>query len=145
MKKFPIITLIVALAALLLFQSKVVVPLMQDVASSEFFLTDTETKASSQAISTPMTNMAFMQCNNYIREQFDTEVSITFPSEPINAWDLAGYQYVINAEIEISENNSSPALKKYVCRIQYENGKDQEGAMDKDNWSIHGLSGLDEV
>ncbi len=144
MKKYPILLLIIFLGALLLFQSKVVVPLVKEIASSDFFLTDTETKANPQSIDTQMTEYAFIHCNEYIRSELDSEYTTAYSSAPINAWDIGGYQYVINAEIEISSDTSAPILQKYVCRIKYDNGSDMEGIMDSDNWSVYGLSGLDD-
>jgi hypothetical protein len=144
MKKYPILLLIIFLGALLLFQSKVVVPLVKEIAASDFFLTDTETKANSQSIDTQMTEYAFIHCNDYIQNELDSDYTTTFSSTPINAWDIGGYQYVINAEIEISSDTSAPIIKKYVCRIKYDNGSDMEGIMNSDNWSVYGLSGLDD-
>ena len=145
MKKLPVLMFIVFLAALLLFQSKVVVPLVSDIASSALFLKYTETQADSQSKITPMSNYAFMHCNNYVNEEIGSESAITIPTEPINAWDIGGYQYVINAEVEISSSTDAPSFKKYVCRIEYDNGSDQDGVMDSENWSVHGLSGLDDI
>lgn len=143
MKKF--LLFIIVFGALIAFQYKVVVPLVKDFATSDLYLTDLETEANIQSLSNPMTNYAFMHCNNYIRDELDTELAIAFPSEPINAWDIAGYQYVVNAEIEISSNTSAPYSRKYVCRIKYDKGSDQEGMMNSENWSVYGLSGLDEI
>jgi len=145
MKKFPILILIVSLAALLLFQSRVVIPLVSEIASSELFMTHTETQADSQSQITPMSNYAFMHCNTYINEELGSEAAITIPSEPINSWDIGGYQYVINAEVEISSSTTAPSFKKYVCRIEYDNGSDQEGVLNSENWSVLGLSGLDDI
>lgn len=143
MKKLLIF--VVALVALIAFQYKVIVPFVYDVATTDLFLTDTETQANFNSINTSMTNYAFMNCNNHIRDELDSELTITFPSKPANAWDIAGYQYVINAEIEISSNTSAPYVRKYVCRIKYDNGSDQEGVMNSENWSVYGLSGLDDI
>ena len=143
MKKF--LLLIAFFGALLLFQYQVVVPTLYDIAATDLFLTDTETQAKTYSINTPMSNYAFMHCNNYIRDELDSDLAITFPSEAINVWDIAGYQYVVNAEIEISSNTSTPYLRKYVCRIKYDKGSDQEGLVNSENWSVSGLSGLDDI
>ncbi len=143
MKKFLIF--FAALVGLIVIQYKVIIPLVYDIAATDIFLKDTETEANTQSITTPMTNYAFMHCNNYIRDEIDPELTITFPSEPINAWDIAGYQYVVNAEIEISSNTSTPYSRKYVCRIKYKKGSDQDGMMNSENWSVYGLSGIDGI
>jgi hypothetical protein len=145
MKILPILTLLAFLAGLFLLQSKVVVPLASDIAASDLFLTDTETQANSLSEITPMSNYAFMHCNTHVKNELGSEFTVTLPTEPINAWDIGGYQYVINAEVEISSNDNAPNLKKYVCRIKYEDGSDQEGVMNNENWSVYGLTGLDEV
>lgn len=145
MKIYPILLLIVFLGALLLFQSEIVVPLVEKIAASDFFLSDTETKANPQSIDTQMTEYAFTQCNEYIQNELESDYTTTFSSAPINAWDIGGYQYVINAEIEISNETTAPIIKKYVCRIKYDNGSDMDGIMNSDNWSVYGLSGLDDL
>jgi hypothetical protein len=143
MKKFPLLFFIICLAILLAFQSKVVLPLVLKVVSSDFFLVDSKDQASQSSISTPLTELAYMQCNNYIKSKLGHDVSISFPEKPLNAWSLGGYQYVINAEIDITTPTASTTPKKYVCRINYKNGDNEEGALDFANWSIEGLSGLD--
>ncbi len=145
MKKFSILFLLIFLVALFLFQSKVVIPLVSDIASSALFLKHTETQADSQSENTPMSNYAFMHCNNYIKDELGSDITVTIPPEPINAWDIGGYQYIINAEVEISSDTTPPSFQKYVCRIEYDNGSDQEGVIDSENWSVYGLSGLEDI
>ncbi len=86
-----------------------------------------------------------MHCNNYIKSQLGPDTSISFPEKPLNAWSLGNYQYVINAEIDITSATASTTTKKYVCRINYKNGDNAEGSLDFTNWSIEGLSGLDSI
>ncbi len=142
--KYSIFFLIIGLGILIFFTAKVIMPLALDVAKSGLFLKESKEEASQMPVSTPLTGLAFKQCNDYIKSELDPETSVTFPDKPINAWSLGGYQYVINAEISVTgaEGTSS---KKYACRITYDNGDDQEGVNDLDNCSIDGLSGLDDL
>lgn len=145
MKKYNTLLLIIGFAALLLTQQKVVMPLIYDVIKSDFFLVDSKDQASQLPISTHLTDLAFMHCNKYIASKFDTNSSVTFAEKPINSWSLGNYQYVINAEANVTENSKIPSVKKYVCRITYKNGDDQNGIENFDNWTINGVSGLDNL
>ncbi|OYV16783.1 MAG: hypothetical protein CG441_1635 [Methylococcaceae bacterium NSM2-1] len=84
-----------------------------------------------------------MHCNNYIKSELGSDVSVAFPEKPLNAWTLGNYQYLISAEVTITSDTTS--TKKYVCRITYNNGDNEEGALDFENWSIIGMSGLDDL
>ena len=86
-----------------------------------------------------------MHCNNYIKSELGSDVSVTFPEKPLNAWTLGNYQFLISAEITITSDSSNTSIKKYACRITYNNGDDEEGALDFANWSIIGLSGLNDL
>lgn len=86
-----------------------------------------------------------MHCNSYIKSKLGPDVSINFPEKPLNAWSLGNYQYIINAEIDITSAAANTTTKKYVCRINYKNGDNDEGSLDFANWSIEGLSGLDSI
>ena len=59
-----------------------------------------------------------------------------------NAWTLGNYQYLISAEFSVTTDKAATNKKKYACRITYNNGDNEEGAQDFNNWSIIGVSGL---
>ena len=120
-------------------------PLVYKVVSSDLFLKDSDDPGSEVAISNELTDLAFSHCNNYIKDELDDDYSVMFSSKPINAWSIGNYQYVINADIEINSNDEGIRLKRYVCRISYNKGSDQSGVMDPENWSVYGLSGIDEI
>lgn len=84
-----------------------------------------------------------MHCNNYIKSELGSDVTVTFPEKPLNAWTLGNYQYLINAEVTVTSDTANTSTKKYACRITYNNGDNEEGAPDFENWSIIGVSGLD--
>jgi len=145
MKKYSILIFIVGLTTLLLIQKEVIMPFVYKVVQSDLFLVDSKDQGGQTSISTPLTGLAYMHCNNYIKSKLGPDVSIRFPEKPLNAWSLGNYQFVINAEIDITSTTASPIAKKYVCRINYKNGDNEEGALDFANWSIEGLSGLDSI
>ncbi|MDD5462911.1 MAG: hypothetical protein PHG00_14985 [Methylococcales bacterium] len=143
MKKYRTLILIAGLTVLLLSQYKLVMPFIYKVAASDLFLVESKDQASQLPISTPLSNIAFMHCNNYIKAELGPDAVIAFPEKPINAWTLGNYQYLISAEVNITGNTSNAGVKKYACRITYNNGDNDEGALDFNNWSIIGVSGLD--
>ncbi|MGR8998010.1 MAG: hypothetical protein ACU88J_03065 [Gammaproteobacteria bacterium] len=145
MKKYRTLLFIAGLAALLLTQYKLVMPFIYKIAASDLFLVDSKDEASRSPISTPLSEIAFKHCNNYIKSELGPDVAITFPDKPINAWTLGNYQYLINAEIYITGDTPNTGAKKYACRITYDKGDDEQGALDFDNWSIIGVSGIDDM
>jgi hypothetical protein len=144
MKKYSIIIFIVSLAALLLFQKEVVMPFVYKVIQSDLVLVDSNDQGGQATISTPLSELAFKHCNSYITSKLGPDVTLSFPVKPLNAWSLGNYQYVINGEVEITSPTASTITKKYACRINYNNGDNTEGSLDFANWSIEGLSGLDQ-
>lgn len=141
LKKYRILILIVGLLVLSVSQQKFVMPLVYDVIKSDLFLIDSKDKGSDLPVSTPLSNLAFMHCNNYIKSKASPDESISFAEKPLRAWDIGNYEYVINSEINIT-TNSIPTTKKYTCRIVYKNGDNEEGSLDIENWSIIGVSDL---
>jgi hypothetical protein len=145
MKKYRTLILIAGFAVLLLSQYKVIMPFIYKVVASDLFLVDSKDQASQLPISTHLSGIAFMHCNNYIKSELGPDVSVTFPEKPLNAWTLGNYQYLISAEITFTSDSSGTSIKKYACRITYNNSDNEEGALDFANWSIIGLSGLNDL
>ena len=137
-KKHRILILVVGLVLLSLSQQKFVMPIIYDVIKSDLFLKETKDQGSQLPISTPLSNIAFTHCNNHIKSTLESDTSISFAEKPIKAWDIGNYQYVINGEVKIT-SSSGTVSKKYVCRITYDKGENEEGALDISNWSIIGL------
>ena len=142
MKK-RVILFIIALAALLAFQYKLVIPFVRDIASSDLFLEDTGDELNRFSADTLMTDAAYQQCNFYVVNEFFTDQSINFTAKPINAFGLGAYRYIINADIEIMPKDEANYNKRYACRIKYENEGDTTGLSEPDNWSVEGISGLE--
>jgi hypothetical protein len=143
--KYKIVLFIICLVALLAFQAKVVIPYVYDIAASDFFLEDSGDEMNRSSSSNPMTSSAFNQCNNYIATEILSDATINFPEKPINAFSLGNFRYVINADIDIQPTDSASFTRRYVCRIQYSNDEDSSGTADPENWSVDGLSGLDNL
>ncbi|GAB4257418.1 MAG: hypothetical protein Kow0065_06650 [Methylomicrobium sp.] len=145
MKNFKLPLILLGFIGLILFQREALMPMVHKVVSSDFFLVDTKDQASLDNISNAMTDLAFSYCNNHIKTELGSEYTVFFSEKPINAWSIGNYQYVINADIEIAGTNSSSVSKRYACRISYTKGDDQSGIADPSNWSVYGLSGIDEL
>jgi hypothetical protein len=145
MKKYRTSLFIAGFALLLLSQYKVIMPFIYKVVASDLFLVDSKDQASQLPISTPLSGIAFMHCNNHIKSELGPDVTVTFPDKPLNAWTLGNYQFLISADVTISSETAGTSTKKYACRITYNNGDNEEGALDFENWSIVGVSGLDNL
>ena len=145
MKKYRTFLFIAGFAVLLLSQYKLVMPTIYKIAASDLFLVDSKDQASQVAITTPLSNIAFSHCNHYIKSELGEKTTIIFPEKPSNAWTLGNYQYLISADINVSPENGVTNTRKYACRITYNNGDNEEGSLDFDNWSIIGVSGIKDL
>jgi len=144
-KKYKFILFIVGLIALIAFQVKIVMPLVYDVIASDLFLKEDDPEAVEASADGRMLGYAFDQCNLYIADEVDSHVSVSYASKPVNAWDIGNTQYVINADIDLLPENGANVTARYVCRIKYTGDEFVPTALsDKDNWSVNGLSGLDD-
>ena len=142
MQKYRTLILIAGLAILLFSQYKLIMPFAYKVVASDLFLVDSKDHASQVDITTPLSNIAFNHCNNYIRTELGTDTTVIFPEKPLNAWTLGNYQYLISAEFSVTTDKTNSIKRKYACRITYNNGDNEEGALDFSNWSIIGVSGF---
>lgn len=142
MNKKSILLFVACLAVLLALQFKLVLPFMYQIAASDLFLEDSKDSASPLPISNDMTAMAFSHCNNYIKKDLGEEKSVSFAGQPTNVWSLGNYEYIVNADAEISAKDTPGVMRHYVCRIQYSNGDDTAEASNPDNWNVIGISGL---
>jgi hypothetical protein len=136
---------VISLIALLAFQSKLVMPVVYKIIASDIFLEDTDDVGSQLPVTTKMTQLAFEQCNAQITKDMGSKFSVNFPKEPIQAWDIGNYNYIVNADIGITPKNAANFTKRYACNIRYKNKGDMTGVSEADNWSVDGLSGLNDL
>jgi len=120
-------------------------PFVKDIATSDLFLEDSGDELNRTSTQNLMTESAFNQCNAHIATEVLPDTALIFPLHPINAFSLGNFQYVINADIEISPLNAATFTRRYVCRIKYLNGSDNTGVSNADNWSVDATSGLDNI
>ncbi len=142
--KNKIFLFIVCLALLLVFQAKVVMPLVYDIVASDLFLEDTGDEFNPRTTTSLMTESAYMQCNNHIANEFFLDSTIAFSKHPLNAFHLGAYQYLVNADIEITPADNASYTRRYACRIKYLKGDDTSMVSEAENWSVYGISGLDD-
>jgi hypothetical protein len=142
--RYKIALFVLCLAALLAFQSKLVMPWAQSIAASDLFMEDTGDPGSQIPVTTEMTQAAFTQCNAQVSKELGEDFSVVFPKTPINSWAIGNYEYVINAEVDVTAKaaGSVAAKKRYACNIRYKNKADKAGVADAANWTIDGLNGL---
>jgi len=145
--KTKLVLFVFGALALLVFQSKAIMPLVLDVVSSDLFLKDDEANLNFDYTPDQMHGYAFDQCNNYIVNDLDSdEISASFTSEPVNTWDYPNHEYIINADIILNPANAQSFTRRYACQIKYtSNSSDPTELTNPDNWSIVGMSGLDNL
>lgn len=141
--KYPI--LIGGILFLGLIQYKGFIPLAYKAAESDLFLVKTDDPGSLEKTTNAHTDAAFQQCNDYIKGELDSKLAVAFSPTPVNSWGLGNYEYLINADITITDGANPPKTRRYACRIQYDKGNDSSELSTKESWSILGISGIDEL
>ncbi len=116
-------------------------PWITDVAVSDLFMEDLGEEKNLRSSLNEMTSNAYKQCNLHISDEILTEGQLNFPNEPLNAFSLGNYQYVINSDVELSSTEGTTTVKRYACRIKFNSSSDD--ILDSNNWHIEGISGLD--
>ncbi|MDD5229204.1 MAG: hypothetical protein PHN45_08980 [Methylococcales bacterium] len=146
MSKKKLLLLIASVIALVVMQREFLIPMAKDVATkSDLFLVESKDQGSMMTQSNEMTQFAFQHCNTHLKADLDPKTAVTLPQKALNAWSLGNYEYVVSAEAEVSHEGSAPKKHKYVCRISYKNGDDTSGGKDFENWSLDGLSKVDDA
>jgi hypothetical protein len=144
MSKTKVFLLIAAVIGLVVFQRELLIPMAKDAAKSDLFLIESKDEGSMMTQSNEMTQFAFQHCNAHLKADLDSTTTVTLPEKPLNAWSLGNYEYVVSAEANVSHEGAAATKHKYVCRISYKNGDDTSGAAEFANWSLDGLSKVDD-
>lgn len=144
MSKTKLFALIASVVALVLLQREVLIPMAKDAATSDLFLVDTKDQGSMISQSNDMTQFAFQHCNTHLKADLNSDITVTLPEKPLNAWSLGNYEYVVSAEADVTHKGEVAKKHKYVCRISYKNSEDTSGAAEFKNWSLDGLSKIDD-
>lgn len=144
MSKMKIFALFASVIALVMFQRELLIPLAKDAAKSDLFLIESKDQGSMITQSNEMTQFAFQHCNTHLKADLDPKTVLTLPEKPLNAWSLGNYEYVVSAEADVSHDGDVAKKHKYVCRISFKNGDDTSGAKEFENWSLDGLSKVDD-
>jgi hypothetical protein len=142
--KKRILIIIIGVIALIVFQRELLIPIAKDAATSDLFLVDSKDQGSMISQSSEMSQFAFQHCNVHLKASLDEKTTVNLPEKPLNAWSLGGYEYVVSAEADVLKEATPPTKHKYVCRISYKNGDDTSGAAELSNWSLDGLSKVDD-
>lgn len=145
--KKRILVLLAIVIGLVLLQRELLIPMAKDVATkTDLFLVDSKDQGSMFAQSNEMTQIAFGHCNTHLKNDLEGKsITVTLPEKPLNAWSLGNYEYVVSAEADVTEPEKATRKQKYLCRISYKNGDDTSGATDFNNWSLDGLSNVEDA
>ena len=147
MDKKKILVLLAIVVGLVLLQRELLIPMAKDVATqTDLFLIDSKDQGSMISQSNEMTQFAFTHCNAHLKADLDGKsITVSLPEKPLNVWSLGNYEYVVSAEADVTEPEKATRKQKYLCRISYKNGDDTSGAADFNNWSLDGLSDVEEA
>lgn len=145
--KKRILVLLAIVIGLVLLQRELLIPMAKDVATkTDLFLVDSKDQGSMFTQSNEMTQFAFTHCNAHLKADLDGKsITVQLPEKPLNAWSLGNYEYVVSAEADVTEPEKATRKQKYLCRISYKNGDDTSGASDFNNWSLDGLSNVEDA
>lgn len=135
-KTVSIILFIVFVTSLYVFQITVVGPGVESIATSDFFMENTEDEVRLDGIINEKTNFALFHCRKYLTENYELSDSDIIAERDYKAWGLGGYTYVIKSYVDVVTSEQGPMEKKFVCTISYEGGDE----LDYANWTISGFN-----
>ena len=128
------VLLLFFVVAAYVFLIKGVRPFLEEVVSSDLFLVDSDDPAEKFAIvSNDKSRLAALQCNQYLRNNYENITIGELTEDDYDAWALGNYSYVINTATKAaSKPAGGQTIEKFVCVIQWNEGD----PLDFDNWEI---------
>lgn len=132
-RKFTgIVIFLLFVIAAYVFLIKGVKPFLEAVVSSDLFLVQSDDPAEKNLpVSNEKSRLAALQCNQYLRDNFEGVGIGELTESDYTAWALGGYTYVINTTTGGNPGNN-PEKEKFVCKIQWIEGNPLEYA----SWEI---------
>ncbi|MGR9106465.1 MAG: hypothetical protein ACU843_05985 [Gammaproteobacteria bacterium] len=131
-KILSIALLILFVIAAYVFLIKGVKPFLEDVVSSDLFLVQSDDPAEKFAlVSNEKSRLAALQCNQYLRNNYEGVGIGELGEEDYHAWALGNYTYVINT-VSDAARGADPAKEKFVCKIQWIEGD----PLEFENWEV---------
>ena len=131
-KLIGIILLLLFVIAAYVFLIKGVKPFLEAVVSSDLFLVQTDDPADKNyTVSNEKSRLAALQCNQYLRDNFEGVTIGELTEDDYTAWALGGYTYVINSSTG-GKTTGNPMRDKFVCKIQWIEGD----PLEFESWEI---------
>ncbi|MCX8049999.1 MAG: hypothetical protein N3A55_10150 [Methylohalobius sp.] len=134
--KYSLLLWAVYVVALYVILDKAVVPFALWVANSEVFTGDASQGGEPTQVHDDRTEMALLQCKRLVQDKFDEKATLVFEDTNYQAWDVGFGRFLIKAQVDVTEPNSAPVRKNYVCEIRHTGGDLAE----RGNWKLQGLS-----
>lgn len=135
MRKYSLILLVVAIVSAYAFQANVILPFVTKVTGTELFTGKSEQGGQNTAINDDRTAMAFIQCNNRLRESLDGSDSVDFSQQDYTAWNIGFGRYVVKSYFDETDPSGILLRKNYACEIVYVGGDELKA----DNWTLLGI------
>lgn len=106
-------------------------PFSGKIATSEsFYQIEPETE-----IQQGKSEIAYLNCNDFIRRENVSASDIGFGEGDFSAWDLSSGHLLIKSHLYESESDGANIRKNYTCRIDYKGGDYRED----ENWEVAGV------
>ncbi len=131
-KLTSLVLLILFVIAAYVFLIKGVRPFLEDVVSSDLFLVKSDDPAEPNSrVSNEKSRLAALQCNQYLRNNYEGVSIGELTEEDYTAWALGNYTYIINTSVG-SQTAIDPSKEIFVCQIHWMEGD----PLEYDNWEI---------
>lgn len=124
--------LVAFVIAAYVFLIKGIKPFLEEVVSSDLFLVQTDDPAEKfSKVSNDKSKLAALQCNQYLRDNYEGAAIGELSEEDYTAWALGNYSYIISTR-EDDNVAPNPARDDFVCTIQWLEGD----PLEFDSWEI---------
>ncbi|MGH8556515.1 MAG: hypothetical protein ACRESZ_03445 [Methylococcales bacterium] len=125
--------LLVFVVAAYVFLIKGVTPFVEDVVSSDLFLVKSDDPAETfSTVSNEKSRLAALQCNQYLRDNYEGATIGELSDDDYTAWALGNYTYMINTTGTRDGVGVDQSKDKFVCTIHWIEGD----PLEYDNWEV---------
>ena len=120
--------LLVYVIALYVGHSTLLMPFLEDIASSDFFLDVSENDVDRSQV-------ALIQCKSTIAEELGSADRAYFPAEDFKIWRLSPSRYLVHSQLYENAASDPQTITNFLCKLSFKGGDE----FNRENWEVEPL------
>ena len=134
--QYSMLLLAIYIVALYVILNKAIVPFVFKTLEADLFTGDPSKSGQVTEVHDNRTAMALLQCNRFVRAEFDDEANLTFENKDYHSWDIGFGRFLVKSHVDVNEPGEPMVRKNYVCEIKHTGGD----LANQENWKLTGLA-----